>query len=142
MTPCDRYEGSILMLLHKQLGFFKALPVRLHLITCPACRAQFATYHRLSSRLALGLRRENSTRPVGAFIPQAALGFVRGKLFLLLLLGAVAGGGYFVALQATGSPMPWAAGKAKSPSTATAPASTASPDGKCIPGKGAKPRAL
>ena len=32
MTPCDRYEGSILMLLHKQLGFFQALPVRLHLI--------------------------------------------------------------------------------------------------------------
>jgi hypothetical protein len=88
MNSCDRYERDLLQLVHGQLGPMRGLVARLHVLTCPSCKARLDTFKRLSTRLATGMRRPNSVRPVGAFVPKTAYAFPRIKGLLLLLVGA------------------------------------------------------
>lgn len=100
MTPCDRYERDLLMMLHGELGLLPGLRVKLHLLSCPACRERLAAFRRLSTRLAIGLRRPNSVRPLGMFIPRAALAVGRLKILLLTLLVVAGVWTYQVTAQA------------------------------------------
>jgi anti-sigma factor RsiW len=103
MNFCDRYERDLLLLLHGQLGPAKSLMVRGHILVCPACRERLMTFKRLSTRLADGLRRPNSVRPAGSFIPRTALAAPRLKGLLLLLIGASLCWLYTAATQASAS---------------------------------------
>jgi anti-sigma factor RsiW len=100
MTPCDRYERDLLMMLHGELGLLPGIRVKSHLLTCPACRERLAAFRRLSNRLAIGLRRPNSVRPLGMFIPRAAFAVGRVKILLLTLLVVAGVWTYQVSAQA------------------------------------------
>ncbi len=100
MTPCDRYERDLLIMLHGELGLLPGLRVKSHLLTCPACRERLAAFRRLSTRLAIGLRRPNSMRPLGMFIPRAAFAVGRVKILLLTLLVVAGVWTYQVTAQA------------------------------------------
>ncbi len=103
MTPCAGREKDVLMLVHNQLGPFRALTMRAHLLVCPVCREKAESFHRLSTRLAVGLRRPNSGRSVGAFLPQAAIASGKHRILTLALVGIIGSSLYIVASEATAS---------------------------------------
>lgn len=132
MKPCARYEKDLLMLLHGQLGPFAALKTRFHLVTCPACRAQIASFRQLSLSLAAGLRRPNSSRAAGVFIPKPVLSLGRTKILYSILIAVSLLGIYTLASRAIANqsknsvaPDQCAPPASAAPSSTATPASTA-----------------
>ena len=104
MKSCDRYERDILSSLHGQLGPIRNVVARVHMWTCPACRERYNTFKQLSMCLAIGLRRPNSSRPMGAFITKPAFAGFRIKGLLILLIAVSAAWIYTTASSSSNAP--------------------------------------
>lgn len=55
-APCGKWDQDLLLLAHNELGAVRALRVKLHMHTCPKCRARFTELAAVSMAVAGAIR--------------------------------------------------------------------------------------